>query len=214
MIDPQELAHPLGTDFDTTRTDGSSRGTYTSMSRLRARRRCRPSTSVRQAPALQQPPAARGGESTTPPAASSPTKADPVARALIVRLPTTMRAAALRKGVRLGMSAPVAGRLSATLRSRGAPRGGRHAGREARRPSDDHAADVQACDRRAPRTVGDADRPTHAADWHSAARDRRHAAALTPIERTRPRSEAAARAGRRPEPLMPWAADTGWQAVT
>jgi hypothetical protein len=126
VIDPQDSTHPLGY-FDTRQNRWTiAPGTYTVY--VGGSERSTPlvgSFTVGApragAPAAPAAPVADGGESTTPPAASALSKTDPAAQALalMVRLPTTMRAAALRKGVRLRITAPTAGRLSATLRSRG-----------------------------------------------------------------------------------------------
>ena len=127
VIDPQDSTHPLGY-YDTRQNRWTiAPGTYTVY--VGGSERSTPlvgsftvgasRAGAPAAPAAPAAPVAVRGESTTPPAASAPTNTHPAAQPLMVRLPTTMRAAALRKGVRLRITAPTAGRLSATLRSRG-----------------------------------------------------------------------------------------------
>ena len=202
VIDPQDSTHPLGY-FDTTqnRWDDRARDLHRLCRRLRAQhaaRRVLHGRGVRRRRCTDIGCSGRGrvGDAGPPPRTDQGGPA--VARAIMtVRLPTTMRAAALRKGVRLGIRRR--SRVDCLRRcARAGARGGRtrvaqRAGRVmitlrlSRRATNSAA-----------RTMGDADRPADVADRRFAARERRHAAALTPIEHTRPRREAAARAGRRP----------------
>jgi hypothetical protein len=121
VIDPQDSTHPLGY-FDTTQNRWViAPGTYTVYVGGSERNTPLVGSFTVGASGAETSAAPVGGQPASRPAAPAPTTAHPAAARpiMMVRLPTTMRAAALRKGLRLRITAPVAGRLSATLRSRG-----------------------------------------------------------------------------------------------
>jgi beta-glucosidase len=119
VIDPQDATHPLGY-FDTTQTRWViAAGTYTVYVGGSERNTPLVGSFTVGASGVSAPAAPVTSGSSTAPTAAAPASTRPAVQPLMVFLPTTTRAAQLRKGMRLRITAPAAGRLSATLRSRG-----------------------------------------------------------------------------------------------